>query len=145
VSPYNIQTDGFTLKVTSLEEISMIQGTTPNFIHSSMALQPFVGPWPLQFRNLFYTDGRTPLTSDQPVARPLPTQRTTQTQNKRIHRHPCLERAKTVHALDCAAIVIVQILTSGLFILEVLCLGAQILYLELSQMWQIGKVLKNNP
>jgi hypothetical protein len=29
------------------------------FIHSSMALQPFVGPWPLlQFRNLFYTDGR---------------------------------------------------------------------------------------
>jgi hypothetical protein len=24
--------------------------------HSSMALQPFVGPWPLlQFRNLFYT------------------------------------------------------------------------------------------
>jgi hypothetical protein len=32
-----------------------------NFIHSSVALQPFVGPWPrLQFRNLFYTDGRTP-------------------------------------------------------------------------------------
>jgi hypothetical protein len=25
-----------------------------SFIHSSMALQPFVGPWPLlQFRNLF--------------------------------------------------------------------------------------------
>jgi hypothetical protein len=52
------------------------------FIHSfsSMALQPFVGPWPLlQFRNLFYIDGRTPSTSDQPVARPLPTHRTTQT------------------------------------------------------------------
>jgi hypothetical protein len=30
-------------------------------IHSSMVLQPFVGPWPLlQFRNIFYTDGRTP-------------------------------------------------------------------------------------
>jgi hypothetical protein len=29
-----------------------------------MALQPFVGPWHLlQFRNLFYTDGRTPWTS----------------------------------------------------------------------------------
>jgi hypothetical protein len=28
---------------------------------------------------------------DQPVARPLPTHRTTQTQNKRTHRHPCLE------------------------------------------------------
>jgi hypothetical protein len=54
-------------------------------IHSSMALQPFVGPWPLlQFRNLFYTDGRTRWTSDQPVARPLPKHRTTQTQNKRV-------------------------------------------------------------
>jgi hypothetical protein len=27
---------------------------------SAMALQPFVGPWPLQFCNLFHTDGRTP-------------------------------------------------------------------------------------
>jgi hypothetical protein len=60
--------------------------------HSSMALQLFVGPWPLhQFRNLFYTDGGTSWTIDQPVARPLPTRRTTQTQNKRTHRHPCLE------------------------------------------------------
>jgi hypothetical protein len=58
-----------------------------------MALQPFVGAWPLlQFRNLLYTDGRTPWTSDQFVARPLPALRTTQTQNKRTHRHPCLER-----------------------------------------------------
>jgi hypothetical protein len=40
------------------------------FIHSSMALQPVVGPWPLlQFRNLFHTVGRTPWTSDQPVAK----------------------------------------------------------------------------
>jgi hypothetical protein len=55
-----------------------------SFINSSMALQPFVGTWPLlQFRNLFYTDGRTPWTSDQPVARPLPSHRTTQTENKR--------------------------------------------------------------
>jgi hypothetical protein len=59
------------------------------FIHSSMALQPFVVPWPLlQFRNLFlYTGGRTPWTSDQLFARSLPIQ----TQNQRIHRHPCLE------------------------------------------------------
>jgi hypothetical protein len=43
-----------------------------------MALQPFVGPWPLlQFRNHFYTDGRTPWMSDQPVAKPLPTHKTT--------------------------------------------------------------------
>jgi hypothetical protein len=56
------------------------------FIHSSMSLQPFVGPWPLlQFRNLFYTDGRIPWTSDQSIARPLPTHRTTQTQNERTH------------------------------------------------------------
>jgi hypothetical protein len=84
------------------------------FIHySSMVLHPFVGPWPfLQFRNLFYPDGRTPWTSDQPNARPLPIHRTTQTQNKRM---PCVgfeptipvfERAKTIHALYRAATVI---------------------------------------
>jgi hypothetical protein len=51
-----------------------------------MALQPFVGPWSLlQFRNLLYTVSRTPWTSDQPLARPLPKHRTIQTQNKRIH------------------------------------------------------------
>jgi hypothetical protein len=31
---------------------------------------------------ILYTVGRTPWTGDQPVARPLPTHRTTQTQNK---------------------------------------------------------------
>jgi hypothetical protein len=35
--------------------------------------------------------GRTPWTGDQPVARPLPTHRTTRTQNKRTHRQPCLD------------------------------------------------------
>jgi hypothetical protein len=34
-----------------------------------------------------FTFGRTPWTSDQPVARPLPKHRTTQTQNKSIHTH----------------------------------------------------------
>jgi hypothetical protein len=44
-----------------------------SFIHSSMDLQPFVGPWPLLLlRNLFYIGGRTPWTSDQLVARRLP-------------------------------------------------------------------------
>jgi hypothetical protein len=53
-----------------------------SFIHSSMALQSFVGPWPrLKFSNLLYTVGRTPLTGVQPVARPLPTHRTIKTQN----------------------------------------------------------------
>jgi hypothetical protein len=78
-------------------------------------LQPFVESWPpLQFRNPFYADCRTPWTSDQPVTRPLPTQRTTQRQNARTDRHPCLEwdsnprpqRAKTVYALGRAATVI---------------------------------------
>jgi hypothetical protein len=56
------------------------------FIHSSMALQPFVGPWPiLHLRNLIFTNGRTPWTSDQPVVRPLPTGQ--HKQNKRIDIH----------------------------------------------------------
>jgi hypothetical protein len=38
-----------------------------SFINGSTAL---CWPWPfIQFRNLFYTDGRIPWTSDQPVAR----------------------------------------------------------------------------
>jgi hypothetical protein len=87
-----------------------------SFIHSLKDLQPFVGHWPLfQFLNL-YTVGRTPWTSDKPVARPLPTHRTTQTQNKRTQTCmprvvfeptiPVFERAKTVRALDRAATVI---------------------------------------
>jgi hypothetical protein len=37
-----------------------------------MALQPFVGPWPLfQFLELFYTVSSTPWMIDQAVARPL--------------------------------------------------------------------------
>jgi hypothetical protein len=40
---------------------------------------------------ILYIVGRTPWTRDQPVARPLPTQRATQTQDKRTYRHPCLE------------------------------------------------------
>jgi hypothetical protein len=41
----------------------------------------------------FFTVGRTPWTSDQLVARPLPKHRTTQTQNKRIH-------TPNIHALS---------------------------------------------
>jgi hypothetical protein len=89
------------------------------FIHSSMALRPFVGPWPLlQFRNLFffYIDDRTPWTSDQPVGRPRLTYRATQTQNKRIRTStpgvefeptiPAFEQAKILPALDRAGTVI---------------------------------------
>jgi hypothetical protein len=57
-----------------------------------------------------------PRTGDQPVVRPLPTHRTTQTQNKSTQTFmtrvafeltiPVFQRAKTVHALDRAASVI---------------------------------------
>jgi hypothetical protein len=41
---------------------------------------------------ILYIVGRTPWTWDQPVARSLPSHRTTQTQNKRTqYRHPCLQ------------------------------------------------------
>jgi hypothetical protein len=47
-----------------------------------MALEPFLGPWPLlQFRNLLYTDG----TSDQTVARPLRIQDNTNRINTYAH------------------------------------------------------------
>jgi hypothetical protein len=70
---------------------------------------PFVGPWPLfHFLNP-YTVSRTPWAGDRPVARLLPTHRTTQTQNKRTQTSmpwvgfeptiPAFERAKTVHGL----------------------------------------------
>jgi hypothetical protein len=64
------------------------------------------GPWPIfQSLNLY----STPWTGDQPVARPLPTHRTTQTENKRTQTSmprvgfeptiPVFQRAKMVHAL----------------------------------------------
>jgi hypothetical protein len=65
---------------------------------------------------MVYIVGRTPWTGDQPVARPVCTHRTTQTQNKRTQTPmpwvrfepmiPAFERAKTFHALDRAANVI---------------------------------------
>jgi hypothetical protein len=52
-----------------------------NSSSSSMALQPFVGPWPpIQFGTLFYTVGRTPWRENQAVTRPLPAHRTAQTE-----------------------------------------------------------------
>jgi hypothetical protein len=76
---------------------------------------------PLDFGRFFgflilYTVGRTPWRGDQPVERPLPTHKTTQTQNKRTQTFmpqvgfepttPKFKRAKTGHALDSAATVI---------------------------------------
>jgi hypothetical protein len=53
----------------------------PSIYLSIFGSQPFVGPWPLFSFLILYTVGRTPLTGDQPVARPLPIHRT-ETQNK---------------------------------------------------------------
>jgi hypothetical protein len=72
-----------------------------SFIHSSVALQPFVGPLPLlQFRNLFYTDGRAPWTSDQPVARPLPTRRNN---TNRINAHTDIHALSGIRTHDPSA------------------------------------------
>jgi hypothetical protein len=82
-----------------------------------LALQP---PWALASSVSFmiiFTEGRTPWTSDQLFAKPLPNHRTTQSQNKHIYTpnihaligirtyDPSL-RASTVHALDSSTTVI---------------------------------------
>jgi hypothetical protein len=63
-----------------------------------------------------FLDGRSPYMGDQPVTRQIPTQRKTQTQNKRTQTRmpriqfefmiPAFERAKKVHASNRAPIVI---------------------------------------
>jgi hypothetical protein len=57
-----------------------------------MALQPLLGPGLYFSFIIIFTDGRTPWTSDQLVARPLPKHRTAQAQNKHIH-------TQNIHAL----------------------------------------------
>jgi hypothetical protein len=56
------------------------------YIFFQWLFQPIQGPG-LLFSSVifFFTDSRTPWTSDQLVARPLPKHRTTRTQNKRIY------------------------------------------------------------
>jgi hypothetical protein len=79
-------------------------------IHLSVTQQPFVEPRPFFFCFLVLcTVGRTPWAGNQPVARPLPTHRITQTHNKHTQISmpwlgfeptiPAFERTKTVHAL----------------------------------------------
>jgi hypothetical protein len=73
---------------------------------------PWLGPRLLfSFVIFFYTPGRSHWTSDELVARPLPTHRTTQTQTymPRVGFEPTIpafEQAKTVDFLDRAATVI---------------------------------------
>jgi hypothetical protein len=83
--------------------------------HIHLWLYSPCGSWPLfQFLNP-YTVRRTPWTGDQPDTKPLPTYRTTQTQNKhkqtpmpRVAFEPTIpvsERAKTVHGRSIAQAV----------------------------------------
>jgi hypothetical protein len=69
---------------------------------------------------ILYTVGRSLLTGDQPVARPLPTHRTSLNKRTQISM-PWMEfepttpefvREKTVHASDCEAIVMARKLLS---------------------------------
>jgi hypothetical protein len=73
------------------------------------------GSRPLINSVIIYSQTEGLLMSDQPVARPLPKHRTTQTQNKRIHtpnihalsgiwtHDPSVRANEDVHALDDAA------------------------------------------
>jgi hypothetical protein len=85
------------------------------FLSVCPSVRPFVRPSIHPFIHLWrYSPFVGPWTGDQPVARPLPTHITTQTQNKRTQTSmprvgfeatiPVFERAKTVHALDRSAI-----------------------------------------
>jgi hypothetical protein len=87
------------------------------FIHTSMALQPFVGPCPLlQFRNPFYTDGRILGRGISPSqGRYLHTEQHKHRINVKIHPWlwvgpettiPAFERVKIVYASDQAATVL---------------------------------------
>jgi hypothetical protein len=53
-------------------------------IYLSVALQPFVGPWPLFQFLILYKVGRTPWMRNQSVSRPLPTYRITQTEQRTV-------------------------------------------------------------
>jgi hypothetical protein len=55
--------------------------------------QPFWAQASYSVPYSFFTDSRTPWANYQPVARPLPKHRTTQTQNKHIH-------TQNIHALS---------------------------------------------
>jgi hypothetical protein len=92
---------------------------TTKSIHSSTALRCALAAF--QFLNP-YIVGMTPQIGHQPVARALPTYRTTQTQNKRTQTFmprlrfepttQVFEPAKTIHELDHAATVIGRLLNS---------------------------------
>jgi hypothetical protein len=67
----------------------------------SMALQAFVGPWPIFSVLTLYTDGRTPWTGYQPVASPLPTHRKTQAYMPRVRFEPTIPVVRASEDSSC--------------------------------------------
>jgi hypothetical protein len=65
---------------------TLLLSVSYSFIHQWL-YSPLFGP----DRNRFYTGGRIPWTGDQPVTRPQPIHRKTQTKNKQTQRHSFLE------------------------------------------------------
>jgi hypothetical protein len=61
------------------------------YFHTSMAVQPCVGLWPLFIFLIFYTVGRTSWTGNKSVARPLPAHTGQHKHRINADRHPCLK------------------------------------------------------
>jgi hypothetical protein len=76
------------MKIINLLVIPSVFSTFINFILSIHQWHTALCWAPVSSFVIFFRHGRTYWRSDQPVARPLPTHRTTQTQNKRPHKHP---------------------------------------------------------
>jgi hypothetical protein len=118
----NLQDRDTELKESSDGDIIIIVVMIIIIIIIIIILYPFLLYRPLMVSRLFfsldlYTIGRTPWTSDRPVARPLPKHRASETQNNahtqqtsmpEVGFEPTITasaRAKTVHALDRSATV----------------------------------------
>jgi hypothetical protein len=75
-----------------------------NIIYSSFhhwLYSPFLGPGRFFSFVILYTADRSPCTRDQPLARPLPTHKTAQPQNKRIKTEtPRMRFESTILALE---------------------------------------------
>jgi hypothetical protein len=110
-----LPTQMFNTYTTEWQKTGKIRDVYYSFIHQWF-YSFLLGPGCFFSFVMLYTVGKTLWTGDQPVARPLPTHRTTQTQNKRTQTLvfrvefeptiPAFERAKTAYALDYAATVI---------------------------------------
>jgi hypothetical protein len=86
---------GLLYATTDLKVIYTVWGEEAMYlIHSFIHQWLYILFWTLAAFFAFiirHTVGKTPWTGDQPVTRPLPTHRTTQTQNRCTQTHPWLE------------------------------------------------------